>query len=1701
MKRKKQLKRIVAALMCLVILGSFLSVIPVSKAETVEPDYQELNLLMRTDISDEELVTADDLNIPVGSDYNPEDLNEGLHFDSRYVDVSFYPDASDLDAGSAGYYKTAYLCIPKSEKEPYLIIRHVRVYEKEKDPDEDEDGEAETNPLIGDDRQTDEFPLSEGEITTIQRSDATFGISLDKDNELKNGEPLDKKDEEMEKKGLAGLIDFIFPSKTAKAADTMKVEYSGYVSYCNHKIGYKFIASGEYKDCLAYCMDLKKNTTTGTITSGTKKIPAKITFCLVNGARKKGEQCHTSKYSSGDAKADYFITSAAIHVLNGEVKLSYYNNGSGVYKNIEQMVEDAKKIKKSDYNLSTGTTKSVTYTVDPTTSGWIDKGEGLYRSEHKFVRTKTGNVTKVTYKITGAPSGLTVGEIAKDSSDISDPDDLKKYDICVAQTNSDAASSNFYVYCNQDAMDKIIANKASIKVTATAYGDEKGGRVWKPAVANEQTVTFLEKITNTKSDSAVVRLKAGDVPKGSIIIKKTDSFDPQKTVNGATYALYEDPECEELLCELERYTGNASDGFYASGIEDLTEKKYYLKEIDCPEGYELDETVHEIDISYFTIKDASGNVIQEGRTFEVYDIPEPVSVMVIKKDSATGEYVKNAQFAVFDDSACTTRTKLDFTNPGKGDVPVFSFDEDFDAYVSEGFYSTQDTYYVKEISVPAGYYDAGTVYSINPDVGEMVTIDATNEAIKCEITAKKIDKEKGTAQGDAKLVGAVYGLYAKKDVKYPDGTKYLKGTDVTANKGTDLVTYDVDATAGTLLATIKTDENGEFGFKDLYYGSYFIKEITPSEGYLIDETEHDVDFTTKGSTSKTLEIEATSPETVMKQAFELIKVSTDGVTGETEKVKGAEFTVKLKSEIAKSSWEQATVYDTLTTDDKGYAKSIELPYGTYVVRETKTPTDLESVKDFEVVVDHDDRTPQVWRILNDAPFMAYIKLIKKDIETGMEVLLPDTTFKIKKAGETDFITQKLGDKYINEFKTDETGTVTTPLRLKFGDYEVTEIKAPDGYLLTDKPVIFKVTSTGAVKVDKDKDGDPVIDVTIENQPVKGKVIIKKTGEVLSGIKYDTIVDRIFDFFTGDQRSITFVYEQAPLSGAVFNLVADEDIYTADHQVDKDKNRILATFNGKPVKKGEVVATLTTDVNGEASIDNLPLGKYHLEEAETPKGYIPPETIEPIDLKFKDDHTAVIESESKIENIRQKTEVKVIKTEAEVYGPASGSAVDIDTGAASGGAVSTVTPTGTPMVTPTGTPTISPTATGTATALPTASATATGSATSTPAVSPIVSPTGSQSVAPTGTPTGTPEASEKPSNLIITILPQATTGSAVLLNEGSAGTPVEGATYGIYSTAEIKNFKGEVLIPANTLIEAEKTDANGEITFVADLPLGRYYVKEIEPAPGYLLDEAEYEVDFTDPDPKVALIKKELKTEDTPIVIQVSKADITTSHDIPDATLQILDHNKEVFAEWTSDGTPYTITSIPAGDYTLKEVATPYGYYITTEADFTVEATNLIRKVTMVDERAKGILEILKTDRETGDELAGVEFEILDQVGNVVEKITTDADGIARSSELDIGEYNPDGTFKEPYTYAVNEVKTADGYILEKATHFVKFEYDDNALEPIVTHLNITNQPTEPKLPQTGGNHTAWALIGAMAAGAGIGVYLYKRKKKIGGKKS
>ena len=349
-----------------------------------------------------------------------------------------------------------------------------------------------------------------------------------------------------------------------------------------------------------------------------------------------------------------------------------------------------------------------------------------------------------------------------------------------------------------------------------------------------------------------------------------------------------------------------------------------------------------------------------------------------------------------------------------------------------------------------------------------------------------------------------------------------------------------------LLATVKTDAEGRFNFANLYYGNYYIREISESEGYLLDGTVYPVNFKEEEK-HKDITVQRTVKETVKKQPFSILKVSKDGE--DTDLVEGAEFTVKLQSEIDSVGWDAAKTYDTLVTDEKGSAVSKELPYGTYLVKETKVPKDLYQTDDFTVEITGDSREPQEYRTLNDAPFKAYIRFIKKDAETGETILLSGVTFKIRKAGTEDYVSQKVGDKQVTEFVTDETGTVTTPLRLKYGDYECVEITAPEGYLVSEEAFPFSVhmgeDGENVIKVEGEEDGDPVIAVELENEQVKGSITVHKQGEMLSSIGYDSIIDRILDFIGGEDRTIHFGYEKRDLSGAEFQVIAAEDIYTPD----------------------------------------------------------------------------------------------------------------------------------------------------------------------------------------------------------------------------------------------------------------------------------------------------------------------------------------------------------------------------------------------------------------------------------------------------------------------------------------------------------------------------------------------------------------------------
>ena len=249
--------------------------------------------------------------------------------------------------------------------------------------------------------------------------------------------------------------------------------------------------------------------------------------------------------------------------------------------------------------------------------------------------------------------------------------------------------------------------------------------------------------------------------------------------------------------------------------------------------------------------------------------------------------------------------------------------------------------------------------------------------------------------------------------------------------------------------------------------------------------------------------------------------------------------------------------------------------------------------------------------------------------------------------------QKVGSKKVSEFTTDETGMVTTHLKLKYGNYQVEEITAPEGYLISKEAFPFVVTKEGAIQIVEDEDGEPVIEVEAKNTPVKGSITIHKKGEVIVGAEYETIIDRILSKLTGDERSVKFQYEEQFLSGAVFNVIAEEDIYTPDHQLGEDGNRELAIINGVPAKKGAVLYTVTTDTEGKAEIKDLPLGKYQVVEVTPPKGFILCEEPVSVELSYQDQETELVVGDAEFVDARVKTELSLIKTDSVTSYPVSG----------------------------------------------------------------------------------------------------------------------------------------------------------------------------------------------------------------------------------------------------------------------------------------------------------------------------------------------------------------------------------------------------------------------------------------------------------------
>lgn len=581
-------------------------------------------------------------------------------------------------------------------------------------------------------------------------------------------------------------------------------------------------------------------------------------------------------------------------------------------------------------------------------------------------------------------------------------------------------------------------------------------------------------------------------------------------------------------------------------------------------------------------------------------------IAIVKNDKDTGNHLAGAIYGVYRDKECSDLiTQMPATDSKGGSKVTIE--------------KIQDVVYVKEIQPPANYQADPTVYPVDVNIGKTSTKNVLNERTYAKIHLIKEDAQTGAnPQGDATLEGAVYGLYARENIVHPDGTTGI------VHKASDLV------------STLKVDQKGDAVVKDLYLGKYFVKEIQAPEGYLLDETEHDVECSYEGGTVPTIERTVKSTELVMKQPFQIIKAANNGET-DAELLKGAGFSAYLKSSLEKKengsydfSHAEPVILTAdgkteMFTDEKGYACSIPLPYGTYIVRETTTPHNYKPVEDFEITIrENNPDKPQVWKVLLDKEFSAKLKIIKKDDETKKPVLVAGTEFKIYDLDHKKYVEQVTTYPTVTvhkSFFTDSQGYLILPKHLEIGHYRIEEVTAPDGYVVNKNYVEITVDSDTAYEVDG-VSGDVIIEVSYEDQPVKGNLIVYKKGEMLSGFEND------------------FIYEEQYLSGAEFEVRAAEDICTPDHQKDADGNRIVL------YAKDTLVATITTGESGKAVAKDLPLGRYYVVETKAPEGFVlNPEPVT-VALTYQDQETPVVEAEAMVGNDRQKVSISVEKQDIE-----------------------------------------------------------------------------------------------------------------------------------------------------------------------------------------------------------------------------------------------------------------------------------------------------------------------------------------------------------------------------------------------------------------------------------------------------------------------
>lgn len=1279
---------------------------------------------------------------------------------------------------------------------------------------------------------------------------------------------------------------------------------------------------------------------------------------------------------------------------------------------------------------------------------------------------------------------------------------------------------------NQDTVYlKEITAPAGYRINTRAYNVKLvSGETQEVTVANEEQ---KGKITIRKTGGALTGV-TGEA--GSLSFQYSD-----QAFQEAKYAVYAAEEISsqdgqtkiysagELVEEMETKT----DGSITSGLLPLG--TYKVVEQKAPENLTIGKTegerIHVVKLSY------AGQTAEIAQSETSYKNERPqVEVSAVKRSENDGAALQGATFGLYATEDITGQDGNVLVKGGTLIETAISDQEGkaaFHADIPIGFH-----YSIREIQAPESYYmsdqEQGFHYIYTDDTTYTYTFtkEFLNKEVRGEIHVKKIDKDTqgSIPQGDAQLNGAVYGLYAAEDISHPNQK--------------DGVVYKTDE-----LVAQGTIENATLDFQDLYLGNYYIQEISAPEGYLLDEARYPVELAYEGQEVEIVHQDMTVSEIVKKQSFQLIKIDEDGEQTETNLVKGVGFKIYLISSLTGiqdgslkpkegvsftaedfigydyGKEETASYYadgekiqtGELFTDEKGYLRSPELPFGDYVVFESTTPENLNTIHPFLVRITEDSREPQAWRVFDDRPFQFFFKIKKKDEQTNADVLENGASYQIYDVKNEEYVTMEIRypkQETVDTFQTNEEGYLQTPEKLRAGTYRIEEVEAPDVYvqngyenvLVKDgeniplneaamggtyedaarSAVTVNVDSNTAHEVEDDA-GEYIVVVNQENDEAVGSLTLTKTGERIAGAskvedhlltklknRAVSAVNQVADAILGEElfekeAGYEFQYETGTIEGAGFSVYARETIYTPDGQKDEDGNRMIR------YEKDALVAELVTDAEGKAVLNNLPVGSYYLQEMKAGFNCVLNPEKKEFEISYQGQEVAVDYVNLDVVNERQKIRVEILKKSSVTGESLEGAAFGLY------------------------------------------------------AQEDILNAAG-EVLVPSGEMIRSAKSNEEGKVLFDVDLPHGKYEVREL--EPLPGYLPNAEIYPVdasYTDQELAEIFVEMEVENQpTITEFTKTDLTGgqevegaKLQIIKDGKVLEEWISVKEPHIVYALEPGDYvlhEEEAPTADGYVRAEDVEFTVEETGEVqrvemkddhtrVSVSKVDITDEKEIEGAKIQILDKDGKIVEEWISGKEPHVIEYLPVGDYILHEEAAPEGYVVVSDVEFAVEETGEIQKVQMKDERPMGRLCVNKTDAENGAALQGVEFEIRNKVtGEMVGTLVTDKDGRAESELLPIAVYEG-GKMIEPILYVLEETKPLDGYEKYGKEEEVVFEYQDDQTSVIEVLKEIQNMrkpevtPKKPA-PKTGDMVRIWIpIVLAVLSTVGVIVVVVWKKRR------